>query len=136
MELRKKKNVKEGYELLVDHIVKVNGLFLSLVAFPTVELLMRMEIFGQACLRDSNFLVIQQNMFWSLFSYNTLKNSLTPKSRNLLMLSLTWWEESIQQDYVSIRKRLTILTSSRYETRERKRPTQFTKRSLFTPLLA
>ena len=45
MELRKKKNVKEGYELLVDHIVKVNGLFLSLVAFPTVELLMRMEIF-------------------------------------------------------------------------------------------
>ena len=26
MELRKKKNVKEGYELLIDHILKVNKL--------------------------------------------------------------------------------------------------------------
>ena len=41
MELRKKKTVKDGYELLVDHIVKVNGLFLCLTVFPTIGLLMR-----------------------------------------------------------------------------------------------
>ena len=69
MEIRKKKNVKEGYELLVDHIVKVYILFVSLYSLQQLSSVIRMGIFLQACLQDSIILSNTAKRSWFFFHF-------------------------------------------------------------------